>query len=128
MYTNIGQKVKGLACLQCLVGIVSSVIGGIILMSMDMVLIGLLILAAGSIISWVSSWVTYAIGEIAENTAKESNLPTTASTQISPPKVQAPRVKTTSIQKNQKLESVFKSVSSTAPTKNKVCPYCGEAV
>ena len=69
MFDNIGDKLKGLALFLCWGGIIYSVISGIIVCSDFKLWIGLLIIVIGSLVSWISSWVIYAIGEIAVNTS-----------------------------------------------------------
>lgn len=114
MFDNIGEKLKGLATVECLVGIVGSVISGLVMCFNDMILTGLLTAGLGSLAAWIASWMTYAIGEIAVNTsvlvAKTSNH-NSHPAQI-PTATPAP-IKT-------------KTTSTKGPTKK--CPYCGEPV
>ena len=90
MFDNIGRKIKVLAKVICWIGIIASIIAGIIYWagianlykkSWIDVLIGLLIIVGGSLFSWIGSLTTYAIGEIAENTAamlgRTKQVPTT---------------------------------------------------
>ena len=67
MFDNIGGKVKALATVLCIIGIVASIILGLMLLSMN-ILLGLIVAALGSFISWLSSLALYAIGHTAENT------------------------------------------------------------
>ena len=119
MFENIGSKLKGLANFLCVGGIAGSVIGGISLMSNDLVLFGLLTAVLGSLGSWISSWVVYAIGEIAENTQKNrsSNEPTSAK----------PHNISEGAEKN-RIQSAFKATQTNSSSNPKQCPYCGEVV
>lgn len=77
MFENIGGKIKTLAQVTALIGIVSSVIAGIVLMYTTLFLIGLAVLLFGSILFWISSFVLYGFGELIEKTNKiaENTLP-----------------------------------------------------
>jgi ssDNA-binding Zn-finger/Zn-ribbon topoisomerase 1 len=69
MYDNIGGKIKGSAKIMFIVGAIVEVITGIVLLATDdsLIFAGLLILFLGPILSWVSSWVLYAFGELVED-------------------------------------------------------------
>ena len=118
MFKNIGEKLKRLACFSCWVGIVGSVIGGIGLIIYGLILFGLLTAVLGSLCSWISSWLTYAIGEIAENTnaiRKATNLNDAI---WDKEKKEAER---------KQILTVFKSTSKNPSTLH-YCPHCGEVV
>ena len=68
-YENIGDKIKGLAQMAFVVEAIAAVITGIALMASDedLILYGLLVLIAGPIIAWVSSWLLYGFGQLVEN-------------------------------------------------------------
>ena len=68
-YENIGDKIKGLAQMTFVVEAIAAVITGIALMASDedLILYGLLVLIAGPIIAWVSSWLLYGYGQLIEN-------------------------------------------------------------
>lgn len=72
MFKNIGGKIKGLASVIAWLGIIVSVVTGVIYMAtaFDGVGIGFLILVLGSLVSWISSWLLYGFGELIENTSK----------------------------------------------------------
>lgn len=72
MYTNIGAKIKGLAIVVCIGGIIAGVIAGLALISFDedLALIAILLIAVVALISWVSSFVLYGFGELVENSGK----------------------------------------------------------
>ena len=68
MFDNIGSKVKTMATVICVLGMIASVILGIITIIGGQFLIGLLTTVIGAFISWLSCLALYAIGESAENT------------------------------------------------------------
>ena len=68
MFTNVGRKIMDLASVVCWLGIIGSIITGIIMMAAELVLLGLLVAVAGSIGSWIGSWFTYGFGELLETT------------------------------------------------------------
>jgi len=72
MFNNIGGKIKALAKLVCWIGIVCSVIAGMIMIA-NAVYVSALVLAiifvlVGSLISWISSFTLYGFGQLIENT------------------------------------------------------------
>ena len=81
MYSNINSKIKALAKVICWLGIIASVIIGIVIIaggasmgyyygvsSGSMIIPGLLTIVLGSVCAWASSLVLYAFGELGENT------------------------------------------------------------
>jgi len=96
MWDNIGEKIKLLAKVIAWVGIISSVIGGISLISQGFdinqssrsgrggelfIYLGTASLIGGSIISWISSFFMYGFGELIEKTSIiEKNTRNTIST------------------------------------------------
>jgi hypothetical protein len=79
MYTNIGDKIKHIAQIVAIAGIVGSVLSGLVLISQglevntngnSMVGLGLGVLIAGSLLSWVLSLFLYGFGELIVNTAE----------------------------------------------------------
>lgn len=69
MFKNISGKIKGLAKVNCIVGIAISVVVGIG-MSGDskMAPIGVLVMIVGLLVSWIGSFFVYGFGELIENT------------------------------------------------------------
>lgn len=65
MFNNIGERLKTLAKVFAVLGIIGSVISGIVLMSLSEYLIGagLTTMISGSLVSWISSWGMYAMGD-----------------------------------------------------------------
>lgn len=82
MFDNIGGKIKALAKIVAWIGIILSVVLGIVAMFSPVVyngtaykgiLPGILIIIIGALGSWISSWVMYGFGQIIENTDKLAN-------------------------------------------------------
>lgn len=71
MYNNIGGKIKGLTKVIAVMGALAPIVIGLGLMFSDenLFLVGLLVIAVGCLISWISSWLLYGFGELIENTA-----------------------------------------------------------
>ena len=66
MFDNIGSKIKILAQIVSIIGIICSVIYGLSLILNDVIGIGVIVIIVGSLISWASSFVLYAVGEIVD--------------------------------------------------------------
>ena len=73
MFDNIGGKIKGIAKFICYLGILLSVIGGTIIFffgidtKTNLFWVGLLVIAGGTLSSWLGSLATYGFGELIEN-------------------------------------------------------------
>ena len=67
MFNNIGSKIKGLAYVICVLGIVLSVIYGIAMMVNEAYLAGILTIVLGALLSWLGSFGTYGLGQLIEN-------------------------------------------------------------
>ena len=67
LYENIGEKIKNWAKWIFIVEAISAVIGGFVLVGNDGVAIGLIVLLAGPVIAWISSWLLYAFGQLVED-------------------------------------------------------------
>jgi len=63
MYENIGQKVKGLAVFLFVVGLIISIVAGIVFIDNGSMLLGLVCIVIGAIVSWAISCIIYAIGD-----------------------------------------------------------------
>ena len=90
MFKNIGKKIKVLAKVLCWIGIVCSVITGLIVIIAGLaggvtadvgdtsvavggvvaVIVGIFIIVFGVLISWIGSFTTYGFGEIVDNVKK----------------------------------------------------------
>lgn len=72
MFNNIGSKIKSLAILVSVGGIISSILTGLILLiALEEMgaLIGIVIAVVGSALSWIGSFYTYGFGELIENSS-----------------------------------------------------------
>ena len=67
MFNNIGEKIKSLAVGCTIIGCVSSMITGIILLTNENG-IGVLVFILGCLVSWVGSFVLYGFGELITQT------------------------------------------------------------
>ena len=65
MWDNIGSRLQALAKVLCWVGIIGSVISGIVVAQAN-VPIGILYLVLGALISWIGSWAMYGLGLVVE--------------------------------------------------------------
>ena len=65
MFRHIGQKVRGLAVALCVIGIIGSVAAGAALYLTKLADLGpcIAIAAGGALLSWISAWVMYCIGD-----------------------------------------------------------------
>ena len=78
MFDNIDNKIKNVAQVICWLGIVGSVIYGLVyIISTEFwdfgimyLFIGVAIMAIGSLLSWASSLVLYGFGELIEKVSK----------------------------------------------------------
>lgn len=68
-FNNIGDKIKTLAVVVSIIGIIGSVIGGLFLLEYD-TLTGLLTAFLGSVLSWVSAFFVYGFGELIVKTTE----------------------------------------------------------
>ena len=70
MFDDIGEKIKSLAYAVFCVGIISSIIYGFVMAGTDenLILLGFVIIIAGSLISLMSSYIIYGFGQLIENT------------------------------------------------------------
>ena len=67
MFENIGGKIKGFAKFVCWLGIIGSIILGVLSNVDGVPLLGILVAITGSIASWVGSFLTYGFGQLVEN-------------------------------------------------------------
>ena len=73
MFNNIEKKIKGLAKVLFIVGMLVSILLGIIFIATDMVVVGLVLIFVGLPLSLISSWLIYGFGELIENTGVDGN-------------------------------------------------------
>ena len=69
MFKNIGDKIKTLAEVICILGIISSFVIGCILMAINLAffLKGILTIVLGSLASWIGSFVLYGFGQLVDD-------------------------------------------------------------
>ena len=69
MFDNIGGKIKGLAIIITAIGILGSVVGGIVMFTIDedLIAIGLVVMIVGPLVSWISSFMLYGFGQLVQN-------------------------------------------------------------
>ncbi|MBO5500898.1 MAG: hypothetical protein J6K73_16780 [Clostridia bacterium] len=79
MYNNVGSKIKRMAVIFAIIGIVVSILTGVGLMlsfgeisryysdTPSVLLISLLIMVGGSLLSWIGGFFTYGFGEIIDS-------------------------------------------------------------
>ena len=72
LYNNVGGKIKGLVSFFTWLGIIASIIAGIVIMFIDeqMILVGVLVILLGSLGSWLSGLLLYGYGQLIENSDK----------------------------------------------------------
>ncbi len=71
MFDNIGRKIKTLAEVFCLIGMIASVVSGIVLMCFEdgfLFFIGVVVIIVGGLLSWILSFNLYGFGQLIENT------------------------------------------------------------
>ena len=73
MFSNIGGKIKGLAKWSCWMGIIASLIVGIIANKLHFG-VRLTLIVVGSLISWLSSLALYGFGELIDEVKKNNRL------------------------------------------------------
>ena len=69
MFNNIGKKIKTLAELICWIGILISLILGLIFV-IENIFVGFIIFIIGVLSSWVGSFLLYGFGELVDNSTK----------------------------------------------------------
>lgn len=147
MFDDIGSKIKGLAIGVFALGAIGACILGLILISGDVVLFGVLVIAAGIAIAYVGSFRLYGYGQLIENSdtivqllkeAKErEKLSPSRSTSPSPVTASKPSVtspgKPMDGLKPGEGETIVRcgkcGKDYIAPAgKSATCPYCGSTI
>ena len=72
MFENIGEKIKGLAKVICVIGIIISVIFGLYFLAGEENPAGVIFMLIGPIASWASTLVLYGFGELIDRTTEIS--------------------------------------------------------
>lgn len=78
MFNNIGRKIKTFAKVMCWIGIIASVVAGLVMIATSFssyapaagIAAGILTAVLGSLFSWVGSFMMVGFGELVENTAE----------------------------------------------------------
>ena len=73
MFDNIGTKIKNLATIITVLGVIVSIISGIIVMINVVWWLGLIIIVCGCLVSWIGSFFAYGFGEIIDKLNEISN-------------------------------------------------------
>ena len=68
MYNNIGHKIKTLATVIAVIGMIASLLLGVILISKEEFVLGIIVAAIGCLLSWLSSFTLFGYGCLIENT------------------------------------------------------------
>lgn len=74
MFNNVGNKCKTVAKILCWLGIVGSIIIGLIYIFANNFGFGIGYMIGGCVVSWIGSLGLYGIGEAVENSAIAANL------------------------------------------------------
>ena len=67
MFNNIGKKLKVVAVVFCWIGIIASVVYGIILINNYQEVVGAVTIVVGALSSWIGSFALYGFGQLVEN-------------------------------------------------------------
>lgn len=94
MFDNIGSKIKTLAVVVCVIGMIGSAIGAIAMWANGVFLGGLVILAVGCLTSWIGSFFTYGLGQLIENSDLQVEELNKLRMQVNELKQPAPEVRT----------------------------------
>lgn len=152
MFNNIGRKLKILAWIEFIGGMVSSVIAGIIYLAIaskieastynqayiTTISTGIAFLIVGPIGSWIGSWVTYALGEIIENSEIQKNYLAKISKEIKGT-TSTPQGLETVSNPNEHIVKTAEVVSENntircptclkeVPATKYLCPHCGNSI
>ena len=67
MFTNVGEKIKKVTVVMCIISMLASIIFSIVLMCQGYFFLGILVAVLGCVFSYVSSLLSYAIGSIEDH-------------------------------------------------------------
>lgn len=75
MFNNIGKKIKALAKFLCILGIILSILIGVLMIlshsgDPQTLFYGILVIVLGSLLSWVGAFFAYGFGELVDNSKK----------------------------------------------------------
>ncbi len=74
MWENIGSKLQKLAKVVCWIGIILSVIGGIVMITQNQAVLGIVYIILGPLFSWIGSWTMYGLGLVVENVENKGSV------------------------------------------------------
>ncbi len=70
MFQDVGNKIKNAASIVLLIGISASVIWGLYLLGEGGGAFGILFIAGGSLVSWLSALLLHGFGDLIDNTRR----------------------------------------------------------
>ena len=129
MFDDIGGKIKGLANFVCWAGIILSVIGGFILVSIgdEFIIVGIVVAILGSVGSWLGSLALYGFGQLIYTNerilAKLNTLNTDSSSTVDVCSEQP----TPNINSNKGVAHRWMCDSCKNMIDKEICPFCGKA-
>ena len=74
MWDNIGSKLQKLAKVICWIGIIFSVIGGIVMITQRQAVAGIVYIILGPLLSWIGSWTMYGLGLVVESVENKGSI------------------------------------------------------
>ena len=74
MWENIGSKLQKLAKVICWIGIILSVIGGIVMITQKQAVLGIVYIILGPLFSWIGSWAMYGLGLVVESVENKGSV------------------------------------------------------
>ena len=74
MWDNIGSKLQKLAKVICWIGIIFSVIGGIVMITQKQAILGIVYIILGPLFSWIGSWAMYGLGMVVESVENKGSI------------------------------------------------------
>ena len=139
MFNNIGKKLQVLAIVSFILGVIVSVISGLIYCIMGSTMVGILVIIFGSLGSWIGSWSIYALGLVAENSENQladlilikTKLRSLELKSAAPVPIKSVTKNTTLPKASSKQEGIPKGqvrcpdCSETFSATESRCPYCG---
>ncbi|MBR3943293.1 MAG: hypothetical protein IKJ55_08030 [Clostridia bacterium] len=121
MFDNIGEKIKSWAFSICVVGIIFSVVEGVLMIIDKEIALGVLTALVGALASWIGSFVLYGFGQLVENSDIIASSVSASRENIKPNKDTFLHRKSEKTTKKQEVNDDEKFTEG-------VCPSCGEAL
>ena len=121
MFDDIGGKIKGLAKVITVLGIILSCIYGFLMIPTLGLIVGLIYAAVGSLASWIGSFVLYGFGQLIENT--DTMVSSMRSASFGSKGSHNSNIRTyEELHKSENKSVVFESKN---PSIHRSCPECG---